>query len=191
MSDQISPVSESPIDQARMSIIAASIGSCSCNTKSPNVAFHEGHCRYVKLMFALDCLDGLAPSSQEQLVEAGAAIVIRNELDRVRADRDYQQALAERWKAQFDSAAAAASEYSEFWEKHCRDFDQFGNYVPYSQMDGDLRAAKRRIAELEAALSNTSTDRPDPCPQMAHGEHWCVWPKCNCQPDSSPERGGK
>jgi len=103
--------------------------------------------------------DGVAPSSQEQLVEAGrAAIVIRNELDRVRADRDYQADLAERWKAQFDSAAAAASEYSEFWEKHCRDFDQFGNYVPYSQMDGDLRAAKRRIAELEAALSNTSTE---------------------------------
>ena len=100
-----------------------------------------------------------AQTTQEQLVEAGkAAIVIRNELDRVRADRDYHADLAERWKAQFDSAAAAASEYSEFWEKNCRDFDQFGNYVPYSQMDGDLRAAKRRIAELEAALSDTSPE---------------------------------
>jgi len=70
MNDQISPVSESPIDQARMSIIAASIGSCSCNTKSPNVAFHEGHCRYVKLMFALDCLDGLAPTEKQQIKDA-------------------------------------------------------------------------------------------------------------------------
>lgn len=84
------------------------------------------------------------PSWQSQLEEAGkAAIAIRNELDRTRAERDS-------WEAQFHSAAAAASEYSEFWEKHQRDFDQFGNYIPHSQIDGDLRAAKRRIAELEA-----------------------------------------
>ena len=55
-------------------------------------------------------------------------------------------------EADFNSAAAAASEYSEFWERHSGDFDQFGNYVPYSQMDGDLRAAKARIEALEAAL---------------------------------------
>jgi len=83
MSDQISPVSESPIDQARMSIIAASIGSCSCNTKSPNVAFHEGHCRYVKLMFALDCLDGHAPTpaevTDEMLERATAAFYEQQE----------------------------------------------------------------------------------------------------------------
>jgi hypothetical protein len=87
----------------------------------------------------------------EELEEAGrGAIAIRNELDRVRAERAS-------WESQFHSAAAAASEYSEFWEKHHGDFDQFGNYVPYSQMDGDLRAAKARIAELEAALSLSHT----------------------------------
>ncbi|MCK1322096.1 hypothetical protein IVA94_14590 [Bradyrhizobium sp. 156] len=83
---------------------------------------------------------------QSQLEEAGkAAIAIRNELDRTRAERDS-------WEAQFHSAAAAAAEYSAFWEKHQRNFDQFGNYIPHSQIDGDLRAAKRKIAELEAAL---------------------------------------
>lgn len=71
---------------------------------------------------------------------------LRNELDRTRTERDS-------WEAQFHSAAASASEYSEFWEKHHGDFDQFGNYVPYSQMDGDLRAAQRRIAELELKLA--------------------------------------
>jgi len=85
-------------------------------------------------------------SVDQRLVEAGrGAIAIRNELDRVRAERDS-------WKAQFHSAAAAASEYSEFWEKHHGDFDQFGNYIPYSQMDGDLRAAKAEIERLRAAL---------------------------------------
>jgi hypothetical protein len=33
------------------------------------------------------------------------------------------------WKAQFESAAAAASEYSEFWEKHQGEFDIAGNYI--------------------------------------------------------------
>ena len=70
---------------------------------------------------------------------------MRNELDRTRAQRDS-------WEAQFHSAAAAASEYSEFWEKYHGDFDQFGNYLPYSQIDGDLRAAKREIERLRALL---------------------------------------
>jgi hypothetical protein len=56
------------------------------------------------------------------------------------------------WEEQFHSAAAAASEYSEFWERHHGDFDQFDNYIPHSQMDGDLRAAKAKIEQLEAAL---------------------------------------
>jgi hypothetical protein len=81
----------------------------------------------------------------EALEEAGkAAIAIRNELDRTRAERAS-------WEAQFHSAAAAASEYSEFWEAHHGDFDQFGNYIPYSQMDGDLRAAKAEIERLRAS----------------------------------------
>ena len=61
-------------------------------------------------------------------------------------------ARIEALEADFNSAAAAASEYSEFWEQHHGDFDQFGNYVPYSQMDGDLRAANARIKALEEVL---------------------------------------
>lgn len=103
-----------------------------------------------------------AESIDQQLEDAGkAAIAIRNELDRTRADRDYQADLATRWKAQFDSAAAAASEYSEFWEKHSGDFDQFGNYVPYSQMDGDLRAARAEIEKLR------SLSQPDSSSELA------------------------
>lgn len=74
---------------------------------------------------------------------------IRNELDRTRAERDS-------WEAQFHSAAAAASEYSEFWEKHHGDFDQFGNYIPHSQIDGDLRAAKAEIVRLRSAIGERS-----------------------------------
>jgi hypothetical protein len=73
----------------------------------------------------------------------------------VRAERDS-------WKAQFDSASAAASEYSEFWEKHSGDFDQFGNYIPYSQMDGDLRAAKAEIERLRVQPQALSTPDDDP-----------------------------
>lgn len=75
-------------------------------------------------------------------------LVIRNDLDQTRIDRDYWKDMTERWKAQFDSASAAASEYSEFWENHSGDFDQFGNYIPHSQMDGDLRAARAEIERL-------------------------------------------
>ena len=84
----------------------------------------------------------------EELEEAGkAAMAIRNELDRVRVERAS-------WEAQFHSAAAAASEYSEFWERHHGDFDQFGNYVPYSQIDGDLRAAKAEIERLRGVVGS-------------------------------------
>ena len=73
-------------------------------------------------------------------------VATREDLLRTRADRDS-------WEAQFHSAAAAASEYSEFWEKHQRDFDQFGNYIPYSQMDGDIRWLR---AGIERAIASTT-----------------------------------
>jgi hypothetical protein len=57
------------IEAARNSIIAALVGSCECNTKSPNAAFHAGYCRYLKLLSALDNLDGTpaaaSPASSE------------------------------------------------------------------------------------------------------------------------------
>jgi len=46
-----------PLEQAKMSIIAASIGSCDCNTKSPDPVHHLAYCRWLKLMVALDCID--------------------------------------------------------------------------------------------------------------------------------------
>ena len=86
-----------------------------------------------------------------------ATIAIRNELDRARAECDS-------WEAQFHSAAAAAAEYSEFWERHHGDFDQFGNYLPYSQIDGDLRAARAEIERLQA-------EREDACERMDNGRN--------------------
>lgn len=45
---------------AKQSIAAASVASCTCNTKSSNAAFHDADCRYLKLCFALDSLDVVA-----------------------------------------------------------------------------------------------------------------------------------
>lgn len=84
---------------------------------------------------------------RQELAEAGkAAIMIRNELDRTRVERDS-------WKSQFEAASAAASEYSEFWEQHNGEFDMAGNYIPHSQIDGDLRAVKDKMEGLLAGLT--------------------------------------
>lgn len=56
----------SAIDTARQSLIAAAVGSCTCNTKSPNMAYHDASCRALKIASALDDLDTIAslqPSS--------------------------------------------------------------------------------------------------------------------------------
>ena len=42
---------------ARTAIVAASIASCTCLTKTPDASHHAADCRYAKLAFALDCLD--------------------------------------------------------------------------------------------------------------------------------------
>ncbi|WP_315833958.1 hypothetical protein [Bradyrhizobium prioriisuperbiae] len=81
--------------------------------------------KYVRADIAADTIDALTARVKE-----------------LEGDRDS-------WKLQFDSASAAASEYSEFWEEHHGDFDQFGNYIPYSQIDGDLRAANARATRLQ------------------------------------------
>jgi hypothetical protein len=46
-----------PLEHAKTSITAAIIGSCECNTKSPDAAYHMAYCRYLKLLHALDCID--------------------------------------------------------------------------------------------------------------------------------------
>ena len=83
------------------------------------------------------------------------SIAIRSALN---AAETYEARIAElererdNWREQFDSAAAAASEYSEFWELHRGDFDSAGNYIPHSQIDGDLRAAESRLASYDALV---------------------------------------
>jgi hypothetical protein len=144
--------------------------------------------RRAKMLAAREYVEGWsdarrsAVSVDQQLEQAGkAAIAIRNELDRTRVERDS-------WEAQFHSAAAAASEYSEFWEKHRSDFDQFGNYIPYSQMDGDLRAAKAEIERLRALpqtpLAETCQCK-NPLLMIKGGREYCG--KCgrHCQAESA------
>lgn len=48
------------LEQAKTSITAALVGSCECNTKSPDAAYHMAYCRYLKLLHALDRIDAAA-----------------------------------------------------------------------------------------------------------------------------------
>lgn len=74
----------------------------------------------------------------------------RATIERVEQERDEATERATSWEEQFHAAANAASVYSEFWERHVDDFDAAGNYIPHSQIDGDLRAAEARVTALEA-----------------------------------------
>jgi len=111
-----------------------------CNDKSleGDRNFHHADCECSR---AADAIMALALPSPAQPPATHDA------LDRTRVERDS-------WKAQFESASAAASEYSEFWERHNGDFDQSGNYIPHSQMDGDLRAAKAEIEQLRSVAQS-------------------------------------
>ena len=42
------------LDATRKLLITASLGSCTCNTKSPELMWHALNCRYVTLMMALE-----------------------------------------------------------------------------------------------------------------------------------------
>ena len=44
----------SPLEAAKKLLIGAAIGSCTCNTKSPELVWHDPSCRYVVLMMALE-----------------------------------------------------------------------------------------------------------------------------------------
>ena len=48
------------LEAVRSLVLRASIGSCSCNTKSPEIIWHDPTCRYVTLMTTLDAIDVLA-----------------------------------------------------------------------------------------------------------------------------------
>lgn len=58
-----------PLEQAKKSIVAALIGSCECNTKSPEATHHLAYCRYLKLLTALDCLDEIEQAENERAYE--------------------------------------------------------------------------------------------------------------------------
>lgn len=47
------------IEAVRNLVLRASIGSCDCNTKSPDIIWHSPTCRYVTLMTTLDAIDVL------------------------------------------------------------------------------------------------------------------------------------
>jgi hypothetical protein len=40
-------------------LISASVGSCTCGVKSPNIVYHEAGCRYVTLQMALEKVEQL------------------------------------------------------------------------------------------------------------------------------------
>lgn len=56
----------SPLEAAKKLLIGASIGSCTCNTKSPELIWHAPNCRYVALMMALENIE-IADSANEEL----------------------------------------------------------------------------------------------------------------------------
>jgi len=44
----------SPLEAAKKLLISAAVGSCTCNTKSPELIWHAPDCRYAVLMMALE-----------------------------------------------------------------------------------------------------------------------------------------
>lgn len=80
----------------------------------------------------------------------------RAKFEEIRGRATTAEAEAESWKSQFHSAAEAASMYVEFYEQHHADFDPAGNYIPHSQIDGDLRAAEAEAERLRAENTDLS-----------------------------------
>lgn len=50
----------SAVESAQMSLIAATVASCTCGAESLSLGLHEGHCRTLKIANALDQLDTIA-----------------------------------------------------------------------------------------------------------------------------------
>lgn len=44
----------SPLEAAKKLLISATVGSCTCNTKSPELIWHAPDCRYALIMMALE-----------------------------------------------------------------------------------------------------------------------------------------
>jgi hypothetical protein len=52
----------SPLEAAKKLLINASVGSCTCNTKSPELMWHMPDCRFVLIMMALENVEIAASS---------------------------------------------------------------------------------------------------------------------------------
>jgi hypothetical protein len=57
-----SPSVRSALEEAQRSLIAAAIGSCTCITKTPELAYHAADCRYLKIGNALDAIESVLNS---------------------------------------------------------------------------------------------------------------------------------
>jgi hypothetical protein len=53
------------LDAVKKQLVSISVGGCNCDTKTPDVSFHEPTCRYRKAQEALDNVDAIAALSQE------------------------------------------------------------------------------------------------------------------------------
>jgi hypothetical protein len=75
------------------------------------------------------------------------------------------------WEQQFHGASNAASEYVEFWEHHRNNFDAAGNYIPHSQIDGDLREAQALLASKDAEITNLDAEIGDLKGEARQAQH--------------------
>lgn len=71
--------------------------------------------------------------------------------------------------------ADAASEYVEFYERHHGDFDAAGNYIPHSQMDGDLRNAEARAEALAAEVERLKGAAPEAKKHADELDRWALY----------------
>lgn len=94
------------IKAVRSLVMQASLGSCTCNTKSPELVWHDQTCRYVTLMTTLDALDLLeelaataSPTDEVQALRA-ALTSARHHIDAVlRSGESHKLALAVQGRA--------------------------------------------------------------------------------------------
>lgn len=57
----------SPLDAAQKLLIGAAMGSCTCNTKSPELIWHAPDCRYVAITAALENVEiAITAANEEQ-----------------------------------------------------------------------------------------------------------------------------
>ena len=63
----------SPLEAAKKLLISAAVGSCTCNTKSPELIWHASDCRYATIMTALENVEiaQRGPSEPLQCLRCG------------------------------------------------------------------------------------------------------------------------